>query len=208
MSHRHAAEGEQSRVAMSRRSFLRATGIAAAGTAVVEEAMLGLASPARAEPAVAGPGGVPMMLDVNGRARTADGRAQDDPGRGSARTARADRDEDRMRPRGLLGLHGLDRRRSAPGSRLRLRRAIGAKPGSRISSSCPRSISIARTISSRARSSPRSWCRRLVPRRGPSTSSRASAALTGASALTKNAYKLPIFETLVRRAILVAAGRA
>jgi xanthine dehydrogenase YagS FAD-binding subunit len=36
----------------------------------------------------------------------------------------------------------------------------------------------------------------------------ASAALAGASALTKNEYKLPIFETLVRRAILVAAGRA
>jgi xanthine dehydrogenase YagS FAD-binding subunit len=36
----------------------------------------------------------------------------------------------------------------------------------------------------------------------------ASAALTGASALTKNEYKLPIFETLVRRAILAAAGAA
>jgi len=36
----------------------------------------------------------------------------------------------------------------------------------------------------------------------------ASAALTGASALTKNEYKLPIFETLVRRAILAAAGGA
>jgi xanthine dehydrogenase YagT iron-sulfur-binding subunit len=55
---------------MSRRSFLRATGIAAAGTAVVEEAMLGLAgSSARAEPAVAGPGEVAITLDVNGIAR-------------------------------------------------------------------------------------------------------------------------------------------
>ena len=33
----------------------------------------------------------------------------------------------------------------------------------------------------------------------------ARAALTGATPLTKNAYKLPIFETLVRRAILAAA---
>jgi aerobic-type carbon monoxide dehydrogenase small subunit (CoxS/CutS family) len=69
MSHRRAAEGGHRRVAISRRSFLRATGIAAAGTAVVEEAMLGLASSAGAEPAVAGPGGVPTMLEVNGRAR-------------------------------------------------------------------------------------------------------------------------------------------
>jgi xanthine dehydrogenase YagS FAD-binding subunit len=36
----------------------------------------------------------------------------------------------------------------------------------------------------------------------------ASAALMGASALTNNEYKLPIFETLVRRAILAAAGSA
>jgi xanthine dehydrogenase YagS FAD-binding subunit len=35
----------------------------------------------------------------------------------------------------------------------------------------------------------------------------ARAALTGAEPLTKNAYKLPIFEALVRRAIL-AAGQA
>jgi xanthine dehydrogenase YagS FAD-binding subunit len=34
----------------------------------------------------------------------------------------------------------------------------------------------------------------------------AHAALTGAAPLTKNAYKLPIFETLVRRAILAAAA--
>jgi xanthine dehydrogenase YagS FAD-binding subunit len=34
----------------------------------------------------------------------------------------------------------------------------------------------------------------------------ASAALVGASPLTKNEYKLPIFETLVRRAVLAAAG--
>ena len=34
------------------------------------------------------------------------------------------------------------------------------------------------------------------------------AALAGAAPLTKNAYKLPIFETLVRRAILAVAGRA
>jgi xanthine dehydrogenase YagS FAD-binding subunit len=34
------------------------------------------------------------------------------------------------------------------------------------------------------------------------------AALAGAAPLSKNAYKLPIFETLVRRAILAAAGRA
>jgi xanthine dehydrogenase YagT iron-sulfur-binding subunit len=55
---------------MSRRSFLRATGIAAAGTAVVEEAMLGLAgSSARAEPVVAGPGAASISLDVNGSAR-------------------------------------------------------------------------------------------------------------------------------------------
>jgi xanthine dehydrogenase YagS FAD-binding subunit len=33
----------------------------------------------------------------------------------------------------------------------------------------------------------------------------ARAALTGAAALSKNAYKLPIFETLVRRAVLAAA---
>jgi xanthine dehydrogenase YagS FAD-binding subunit len=32
----------------------------------------------------------------------------------------------------------------------------------------------------------------------------ARAAIAGAAPLTKNAYKLPIFETLVRRAILVA----
>jgi xanthine dehydrogenase YagS FAD-binding subunit len=31
------------------------------------------------------------------------------------------------------------------------------------------------------------------------------AALTGAAPLTKNAYKLPIFETLVRRTVLAAA---
>lgn len=36
----------------------------------------------------------------------------------------------------------------------------------------------------------------------------ARAALQGAAPLTKNAYKLPIFETLVRRAILTAAGGA
>jgi xanthine dehydrogenase YagS FAD-binding subunit len=36
----------------------------------------------------------------------------------------------------------------------------------------------------------------------------ALAALMGASALTKNAYKFPIFETLVRRAVLAAAGGA
>jgi xanthine dehydrogenase YagT iron-sulfur-binding subunit len=55
---------------MSRRSFLRATGIAAAGTGIVEEAMMGLAgSSARAEPAVAGPGEISMTLDVNGNAR-------------------------------------------------------------------------------------------------------------------------------------------
>jgi xanthine dehydrogenase YagT iron-sulfur-binding subunit len=70
MSHRHETNSERRRAAMSRRSFLRATGIAAAGTAVVEEAMLGLAgSSARAEPAVAGPGDVPMTFDVNGSAR-------------------------------------------------------------------------------------------------------------------------------------------
>ena len=34
----------------------------------------------------------------------------------------------------------------------------------------------------------------------------ARAALAGAAPLTKNAYKLPIFETLVRRAILSLAG--
>jgi aerobic-type carbon monoxide dehydrogenase small subunit (CoxS/CutS family) len=54
---------------MSRRSFLRATGIAAAGTAAVEEALLGLAGAARAEPAVAGPGELAITLDVNGIAR-------------------------------------------------------------------------------------------------------------------------------------------
>jgi xanthine dehydrogenase YagS FAD-binding subunit len=32
------------------------------------------------------------------------------------------------------------------------------------------------------------------------------AALTGAAPLTKNAYKLPIFETLVRRTVLAAAS--
>ena len=36
----------------------------------------------------------------------------------------------------------------------------------------------------------------------------AHAALQGAAPLSKNAYKLPIFETLVRRAILAAARRA
>jgi xanthine dehydrogenase YagS FAD-binding subunit len=36
----------------------------------------------------------------------------------------------------------------------------------------------------------------------------ASAALAGATPLTKNEYKLPIFETLVRRAVLAAAGSA
>ncbi len=36
----------------------------------------------------------------------------------------------------------------------------------------------------------------------------AHAALLGAAPLAKNAYKLPIFETLVRRAILAAVGRA
>jgi xanthine dehydrogenase YagS FAD-binding subunit len=36
----------------------------------------------------------------------------------------------------------------------------------------------------------------------------AGAALAGASPLTQNAYKLPIFETLVRRAVLAAAGSA
>jgi xanthine dehydrogenase YagS FAD-binding subunit len=36
----------------------------------------------------------------------------------------------------------------------------------------------------------------------------ARAALSGASALTKNEYKLPIFETLVRRAVVAAAGGA
>jgi xanthine dehydrogenase YagS FAD-binding subunit len=34
----------------------------------------------------------------------------------------------------------------------------------------------------------------------------AHAALAGAVPLTKNAYKLPLFETLVRRAILAAAA--
>ena len=34
------------------------------------------------------------------------------------------------------------------------------------------------------------------------------AALAGAAPLTKNAYKVPLFETLVRRAILAVAGRA
>jgi xanthine dehydrogenase YagT iron-sulfur-binding subunit len=67
MSDRHATNDEQRRVAMSRRSFLRVTGLAAAGTAAAEEAMLGLAAPpARAEPAVAGPGEVRMTLNVNG----------------------------------------------------------------------------------------------------------------------------------------------
>jgi xanthine dehydrogenase YagS FAD-binding subunit len=37
--------------------------------------------------------------------------------------------------------------------------------------------------------------------------SAAHAALAGAAPLSKNAYKLPIFETLVRRAILAAAGQ-
>jgi aerobic-type carbon monoxide dehydrogenase small subunit (CoxS/CutS family) len=68
MSHRHETHGEQTRVAMSRRSFLRATGIAAAGTAIVEEARLGLVA-SSAEPVVAGPGVVPVTLDVNGSAR-------------------------------------------------------------------------------------------------------------------------------------------
>jgi xanthine dehydrogenase YagS FAD-binding subunit len=34
----------------------------------------------------------------------------------------------------------------------------------------------------------------------------ARAALDGATPLTKNAYKLPLFEALVRRAILLAAA--
>jgi len=69
MSDRHQSDSEQ-RAAISRRSFLRATGIAAAGTAVVEEAMMGLAgSSARAESAVAEPGEIPITLDVNGIAR-------------------------------------------------------------------------------------------------------------------------------------------
>jgi TAT (twin-arginine translocation) pathway signal sequence len=46
---------------MSRRSFLRATGVAAAGTAIVEEARLGLVA-SSAEPVVAGPGVVPVTL--------------------------------------------------------------------------------------------------------------------------------------------------
>ncbi len=55
---------------MSRRSFLRATGIAAAGTAVVDEALLGLGGPARAESAVVGPSTSPVTLEVNGARRT------------------------------------------------------------------------------------------------------------------------------------------
>jgi xanthine dehydrogenase YagS FAD-binding subunit len=38
--------------------------------------------------------------------------------------------------------------------------------------------------------------------------SAARAALAGAAPLSKNAYKLPIFETLVRRAVLAAAGQS
>jgi xanthine dehydrogenase YagS FAD-binding subunit len=41
-----------------------------------------------------------------------------------------------------------------------------------------------------------------------SARSAAHAALSGAAPLSKNAYKLPLFETLVRRAILAAAGHA
>jgi hypothetical protein len=37
---------------------------------------------------------------------------------------------------------------------------------------------------------------------------RIQAALSGAAPLTRNAYKLPIFETPVRRAILAANGSA
>jgi aerobic-type carbon monoxide dehydrogenase small subunit (CoxS/CutS family) len=55
---------------MSRRSFLRATGIAAAGTAVAEEVLLDLADTARAEPAVVGPGASRVTLDVNGARHT------------------------------------------------------------------------------------------------------------------------------------------
>jgi len=70
MSQRHETKSEQRRAAMSRRSFLRATGLAAAGTAVVEEAMAALApSSVQAASVVAGPGEVSMTLDINGSAR-------------------------------------------------------------------------------------------------------------------------------------------
>jgi xanthine dehydrogenase YagS FAD-binding subunit len=39
----------------------------------------------------------------------------------------------------------------------------------------------------------------------PAAAEAGRAALAGATPLTKNAYKLPLFETLVRRAILKAA---
>jgi xanthine dehydrogenase YagT iron-sulfur-binding subunit len=51
---------------MSRRSFLRATGVTAASTAVAEEALLGLAGAARAEPVVIGSGASQVALEVNG----------------------------------------------------------------------------------------------------------------------------------------------
>ena len=41
-----------------------------------------------------------------------------------------------------------------------------------------------------------------------SARSAARAALAGAAPLSKNAYKIPVFEALVRRAILAAAGQA
>jgi len=65
MSHR---SGRKVNGAMSRRSFLRATGAVAAGTAIVEEAMFG-ADASAAELATAGPGAVSLSLEVNGRKR-------------------------------------------------------------------------------------------------------------------------------------------
>ena len=70
MSHCHGIAGAQRQAAMSRRSFLRASGIAA-GAAAAEETLIGLASSgARGEPLTVGPGEVPVTLDVNGVART------------------------------------------------------------------------------------------------------------------------------------------
>jgi aerobic-type carbon monoxide dehydrogenase small subunit (CoxS/CutS family) len=69
MSQRQA-RNIQRRSTISRRSFLRATGIAAAGAAAAEEALMGLAASAHAEPTTLGPGEVTLTLDVNGATRT------------------------------------------------------------------------------------------------------------------------------------------
>ncbi len=71
MFERHAKDGGTSKAGLSnlsRRSFLRGSGLVAAGSALVDPARLAGGARAAAAPAVLGPGAVPVALNVNGNA--------------------------------------------------------------------------------------------------------------------------------------------